>query len=205
MVLALTACTRQGGLTEDPEQQQEELARQQAVSEFSEWDMYARAVLRMKGEVYHVGIRWDRQANRHFKMFLDAPFGQGVLRIDGLGAQGYRLGLPDGRQFENNSAEALLDEVVGWTLPISGLDYWVRGLPDPRSKHRVQLDSAGRTRSIAQDGWEISYQDYFDDLTPPLPRRFSLANDQLTLKLAIERWQQAPTDSSDAELFPSFD
>ena len=37
-----------------------------------------------------------------------------------------------------------------------------------------------------------------------LPRRFSLTNDKVTLKLVIERWQQAPADASDADLFPSF-
>ena len=34
-----------------------------------------------------------------------------------------------------------------------------------------------------------------------------VANDELTLKLVIERWQReaAPAGSSDADLFPSFD
>ena len=51
-------------------------------------------------------------------MLLEAPFGQGVLRIECAGPGQYRLRLPDGQLFENTTAEALLDDVVGWSLPI---------------------------------------------------------------------------------------
>ena len=205
IILALSACSRQGGLWDDSQRQQMWDARQQVVGELLEWNLYARGALRLKGEAYNVGIRWQRVDNDRFTMFLEAPFGQGVLRIDGLGPERFQLRLPNGSRFENSSAEALLDEAVGWSLPIRGLDYWIRGLPDPRSASRHRLDAAGRAESIEQDGWDISYQGYFDDERPALPRRLSLANDKLTLKLVIERWQQAPTDSSDADLFPSFD
>ena len=52
----------------------------------------------------------------------------------------------------------------------------------------------------------IAYLDYFSEANElPLPRRLSLTNDKLRLKLVIERWQQLPTTASDADLFPVFD
>jgi len=172
----------------------------------AQWDLYARAALRLQGEAYNISLQWQREADDRFEMLLEAPFGQGVLRIEASGPGRYRLSLPDGQVVTNSSVEALLDQVVGWSLPISGLDYWVRGLPDPRSVSSHLLDSAGRAQSIRQDGWDITYLDYFaDSARPALPRRLSIANDQLTLKLVIERWQKTPAAASDADLFPSFD
>ena len=95
----------------------------------------------------------------------------------------------------------------GWSLPISGLDYWIRGLPRPQAEAAHRFDAEGLTRSIRQDGWDIEYRDYFsaDDEAPPLPRRLTLMNETLTLKLAIERWQASTARAEDADLFPSFD
>ena len=139
-------------------------------------------------------------------MLLEAPFGQGVLRIDALGPEEFRLRLPDGRLFVNNTVEALMNDVVGWSLPFSGLDYWVRGLPYPDDDYRHRLSSTGHAQSIRQDGWDIAYLDYFAEAGElSLPRKLKLTNEKVTLKLVIERWQQAPVDAGDADLFPSFD
>jgi outer membrane lipoprotein LolB len=206
IILVLPACSRFGGLGEDSVRQELWVGQQLTAGEMTQWNLYARAALRLKGEAYNISIQWQREADDRFEMLLEAPFGQGVLRIDAVGPGRYRLRLPDGRQVSNSSVEALLDEVVGWSLPIGGLDYWVRGVPDPRTVSSHQLDSEGRARSIRQDGWDITYQDYFEDSSrPALPRRFGLANDKLTLKLVIERWQQAPAAATDTDLFPSFD
>jgi outer membrane lipoprotein LolB len=204
-ILALSACSRNGGLTEDSARQDLWAVQQAAAREMAQWNLYARAALRLPGEAYNISLQWQRQADERFEILLEAPFGQGVLRIDASGPGRYQLRLPDGQLVVNSSAEALLDEVIGWSLPISGLDYWVRGIPDPRTVSSHRLDPLGRARSIRQDGWDIDYLDYFEDSAPPaLPRRLSLANEQLTLKLVIERWQQVPGDASDTELFPSF-
>jgi len=206
IVLALSACSRVGGLTEDSARQDLWAVQQAAARALTEWNLYARAALRLPGEAYNIGLQWQREGDERFEMLLEAPFGQGVLRIDASGPGRYRLRLPDGQLVVNDNAEALLDEVLGWSLPVSGLDYWVRGIPDPRSVSSHQLDSLGRASSIRQDGWNIQYLDYFEDSGPPaLPRRFSLANDQLTLKLVIERWRQASGGAADTGLFPSFD
>lgn len=206
IILASPACSRLSGPMEDSARQGLWAEQQVTAGEMTQWNLYARAVLRLRGEAYNISLQWQRGGDDQFEMLLEAPFGQGVLSIDAVGPGRYRLRLPDGQLVTGSSVEALLDEVAGWSLPIAGLDYWVRGVPDPRSGSSHRLDSEGRARSIRQDGWDITYVDYFQDSRrPALPRRLSLANDQLTLKLVIERWQQASTDATGSDLFPSFD
>ncbi len=206
IVVAISACSGLGTLSQDPHTQQLWSEREAALTEVRQWDMYARGALKLEGEAYNIGIRWQRELDGRFMMLLEAPFGQGVFRIDATAAGTSRLSLPDGQTFENSSVEALLEEAVGWSLPISGLDYWIRGMPQPQAEHVHRLDADGRTRSIRQDGWDIDYLDYFSAAdAPELPRRLKLANDTVTLKLAIERWQPSTMDAENADLFPSFD
>ncbi len=172
---------------------------------YQRWDLHARAAITLEGQGYNIGIRWQREPDRA-TMLLEAPFGQGVFRIQTDAGESYRLQLPDGQVFRNRTPEALLEDVIGWSLPISGLEYWVRGLPRPDSVYTQRLDGAGRSRTIDQDRWSIAYLDYFDRAADAgLPRRIDLSTDDVRLKLVIERWQPAATDDNPSSLFPEFD
>ena len=201
---AIAGCSQSGRLEDEQRAQELWAARQQALLDLDSWDVHARAALKLESGVYNIGIRWQRQAETS-TILLEAPLGQGVFRIESDAVGKYRLRLPDGRVFEDSSAEALLERMIGWSLPISGLDYWIRGLPRPGSDYSHRLDEGGRVRSINQDQWSIGYLDYFarqENLQ--LPRRVRLENDKVTLKLIIERWQQPTSDASPSDLFPTF-
>jgi outer membrane lipoprotein LolB len=189
---AIAGCSQSGRLEDKQRAQELWAARQQALLDFDSWDVHARAALKLESGVYNIGIRWQRQAETS-TILLEAPFGQGVFRIESDAI------------FEDSSAEALLEKMIGWSLPISGLDYWIRGLPRPDSVYSHRLDEGGRARSIDQDQWSIGYLDYFarqENLQ--LPRRVKLLSDKVTLKLIIERWQQPISDASPSDLFPTF-
>ena len=206
-MLAIAGCARQGGLADREGVEQKWAAHRQAVSDYREWDLHARAVVWRANEFYNVGLQW-RQDARQFVMLLEAPFGQGVFRIENDTDGGYRLLLPDGQLFANRTPEALLEDVFGWSMPIGGLQYWIRGLPRPGSEHRERLADSGLARELDQDRWSIEFREYFDDgREPRLPRRLNLARDDFVIKLVIERWQQAEAEAeqSDADLFPEFD
>ena len=202
--VAIAGCSQVGGLADQQLVQEHWVARQQALLDIDAWDIHARAAIRLKGGAYNIGIRWRRQAENSM-ILLEAPFGQGVFRIESSTGGTYRLRLPDGRVSENSTAEALLEGMIGWSLPISGLEYWIRGLPRPDSDYSYQLDPVGRARSLNQDRWAISYRDYFAwQEDPQLPRRIWLVSETVTLKLVIERWQQSEIDKSPTDLFPAF-
>jgi outer membrane lipoprotein LolB len=204
IAVAVAGCSQSGRLADKQRAQELWAARQQALLELDNWDIHARAAIKVETGVYNVGIRWQRLADDS-TILLEAPFGQGVFRIESDASGKYRLRLPDGRVFENSSAEALLDDMIGWSLPISGLEYWIRGLPRPGSDYSHRLDDGGRARSIKQDEWAISYLDYLarqESLS--LPRRVKLVSESVTFKLIIERWQESVIDASPSDLFPTF-
>ncbi len=201
--MAIAGCSQLGGVSDRRQAQELWQQQQRALSAVDSWDMRARAAVKLKGEVYNIGIHWQREAGG-FKMLLEAPFGQGVFRIVSSSADVYRLQLPDGQVFVNSTAEAVLEDVIGWSLPVSGLEYWIRGLPRPgiRFAHRADMD--GHTLFIKQDRWSIDYLDYFSQQQPPLPRRMRLVSDTVTLKLIIEHWQSVKLEQNPSDLFPEF-
>jgi outer membrane lipoprotein LolB len=206
-MLLLGGCSQLGGVVDRQQAQSLWQQQQQALHLYDTWNIHARSVITLEREVYHVGIRWQRDKER-YKLLLEAPFGQGVFRLDSVtgSAEQYRLRLPDGRSLSSASAEGLLEQMLGWSIPVSGLEFWIRGLPHPDSEFRHRLDGQGRIKSIAQGGWNIQYVDYFaPEAHFSLPRRIELSRDQLVLKLVIERWQQSTISNDEAELFPEFD
>ena len=182
------------------------LSSRTVATEVTQWNLYARGALRLKGEAYNIGIRWQRHADGRFMMLLEAPFGQGVLRISATAPGSTSCGCLMARL---SRIAALRPCCSTWrggrcqsTASITGSGV----CPIRDSVHSLRLNSAGRAQSIRQDNWDIAYLDYFSEVNePPLPRRFSLTNDKLRLKLVIERWQQVPTAASDTDLFPVFD
>ena len=202
--VAIAGCSQFGGLADKQQAQERWAARQQALLDFDTWDIHARAAIKLKGAAYNIGIRWRRQAENSM-ILLEAPFGQGVFRIESAAGGTFRLRLPDGRVSANRTAEALLDEMIGWSLPISGLEYWIRGIPQPDSAYTHRLDQEGRARSINQDQWTINYLEYFvEEEDPQLPRRIKLVSETLTLKLVFERWQRLEIEDRPADIFPVF-
>ena len=205
-LLALAACARPAGVSDAAARAVWE-AQQHLLRGVERWDLHARAALRLEAEAYQIGVRW-RRGPAHFTLLLEAPFGQGVIRIDALPLDGYELSLPDGQRFTGESPEVLLEEVTGWSLPVGGLEYWIRGLPRPDSEYRHRSYRDGRARWIRQDDWSIDYLDYFDDAAAAsagLPRRIDIERDSISLKLVIERWQAAELEAPPADLFPDFD
>ena len=180
--------------------------REGRLSAIDSWNLRARSVITLDKAVYSIGLGWKRRQD-NFTMLLEAPFGQGVFKIesDPLLRPRYSLLYPDGQILRNHDPEALLEQAVGWSLPVSGLHYWMVGLPRPESNYQRQLDGAGRLLALQQDGWDISYQDFFAD-EPQLPRKLLLEQEQVRLKIVVEHWQprlQGP--DSNTSLFPQFD
>ena len=176
VVMSLAACSGLRDLPVTDESYRNWAEHQAQLSKLNSWEIHARAAISVEREVYQVGINWQRE-NNHFVIVIEAPFGQGVFRVESnLQANGQppiKLSLPDGQVFFDDSAEALLIGVFGWSFPVSGLKSWIKGLPLPDTDYSFDLRGDGRLKSLRQDDWVINYLDYFtqDAAAKGLPRK----------------------------------
>ena len=83
-------------------------------------------------------------------------------------------------------AESLTHEAFGYALPVSGLVWWVRGLPDPARAFEARHGAYGQLAQLRQDGWVIDYLQYAADARP---RKLVVAREGLSIRLVADSWQ----------------
>jgi outer membrane lipoprotein LolB len=139
-----------------------------------------------QGETGQYGnLRWERSEDGD-ELTLLSPLGQiaGVLKQD---MHGVSLTLGD-RQYSAVDGEALTQQILGYTLPVNGLRYWILGQPSPDSPAEVQRRSNGTTTKLAQNGWQIDFPEYVEVTGTLVPKRVLLRRGDLDLKLVIDTW-----------------
>lgn len=127
------------------------------------------------------------QSPERYRLSVSGPWGAARNTLEG-GPDGVTLANGDGT-FEAATPEALMRQQLGWSLPISSLDRWVRGLPAPDRTFDMQRDDRGFPAVLEQNGWHIEYRDWSlaDGLW--LPRRMVMTYDDIRTTLIIHRWQ----------------
>ena len=171
--------------------------RESALLPIQHWELRGRLAVRTDARGGQASLSWKRDAELH-NIRLNGPLGRGVVRVtqDETGAQ---LQDAEQRVLRAASAEALLYRYTGWQLPLTNLNYWVRGVPVPDLPADRELDDAGRLKLLRQQGWEIQYQEYVRFEGYELPSRLTLTYvperaiaelPAMEVRLVIERWAQ---------------
>lgn len=169
-------------------------ARVTALAPVAHWELRGRLAVRTDERGGQASLIWLRDDVRH-SIRLNGPLGRGVVRVT-QDERGARLTDAEQRVFEASSAEELVYLYTGWQLPITNLEWWVRGLPVPGVNAGRELDDSGRLRILHQQGWEVQYQGYVRVEGRDLPSRLTLsrpAGDSLPAmeaRLVIDRWAQ---------------
>jgi outer membrane lipoprotein LolB len=129
-----------------------------------------------------------QQNKANYLLCLYGPFGSGSIRIVG---QPGAVSLTDanGKIHRAATAEQLVAEVLGWSIPVSGLSYWIRGLPAPGTPPTYkQYNTAGHLIELKQQGWKIMYSDYSTTGNFHTPYLINLSNGSLQIKLILQNW-----------------
>jgi outer membrane lipoprotein LolB len=129
------------------------------------------------------------QRQDYYDIRLSGPLGRGAARLTGRPGSSVVLEVANQGRFEAPTPEALLEQQLGWKLPVSHLVWWVRGLPAPDSKSTLNVDSMGRLATLQQDGWSLEYLSYTEQDGYALPERIKLHGQDLDVTLVIKDWQ----------------
>ena len=93
------------------------------------------------------------------------------------------------------SPEELTQAALGFTLPVSNLYYWIRGVVSPLSKnYRSTVDAYQHLIHIQQGDWSVSFSHFIITKQGDLPTRLEIQNPKKHLKLIIvprkESWKK---------------
>jgi len=164
-------------------------ARQTALTQLTTWQADGRIGVISGQDGWHAHFQWAQQGS-DYRIDLIGPLGQGRVIVESDG-QAVRVQTQDGQNWTAPDADDLLEQTLGVRLPVNGLRYWVRGLPEPGSTPALQTDANGRLTRLEQNGWVIEYPAYA--LTTlrnlDLPERIVARRPDLSIKLVIQQWK----------------
>ncbi|MBI1733070.1 MAG: outer membrane lipoprotein LolB, partial [Gammaproteobacteria bacterium] len=189
VALLVAACARQPAQVAGPDAAAWN-ARRERLSEIRDWQFRGRIAVQLPREAWSATVYW-RQISDTYTLRVMAPLGRGTFELSGSAA-GVELRTADNRLLRAADPDSLLRENLGLQLPVSGLHWWVRGLPHPDSgAPNLAIGAAGELERLAQDGWRVEYRDYRLQGDVTMPGRVNLENGNMRVRILINEWRVA--------------
>lgn len=155
------------------------------------WQLSGKIGLRAPQLAESAYVNW-RQCSDHFTVRISGPLGQTVARIDGR-AESLTLQFEGREPITTRNPEALMQEQLGWSLPIRALRYWVRAQAAPNGEAKFSGPEQQPTALLQQD-WQIDYLAYHQNAATSLPAKLRLSGgDSLQATLLINEWSLGDT------------
>ena len=159
------------------------------LSRVRSWSLHGTLAVRPAGgDASRVTMRWRQSPDSYHVRFM-GPLGVGLFEVEGT-ATAVEARFPDGRRTSAASPEALLEQEIGWSVPLQGLRYWFVGAPVPDvAPSKLELDDLGRLALLEQAGWTVVYERYdtVDGLS--LPERIRFSNASVDATIVVRRWK----------------
>ncbi|MCA1851474.1 MAG: lipoprotein insertase outer membrane protein LolB [Beggiatoa sp.] len=157
------------------------------VAKVQDWYLAGRVALATPEEGWNAALYWT-QTEERYSLRVVAPLGQGSYGLEG-GPNQVVMRTPDRRTLTAEDPESLILAQLGWTLPVFGLRYWVRGIPEPLAPvAAMTVDDRGRMTELEQSGWRINVLGYEARDGLDLPSKLFLQTDRFKVRIVVERW-----------------
>lgn len=161
--------------------------RESSLSAIKSWQINGKIAVQTPKQSGSATVNWVQRASQ-FNISMMGPLGAGSLKL--YGRPGFvTLQTSDGKTFTDKNPEHLLAKGWGYNLPLSNLNYWIRGLPSPNLAMSTHFDSYGRLSTLIQQGWIIQYLGYTHRGSVDLPDRINISSPSLKVRIVIYQWQ----------------
>jgi len=156
------------------------------LSPLAKWSLEGRLSLSGSKDSWAANLLWDHDPSQD-RLKLSGPLGQGATLIR-LNGDLVSIDHGDGKVQTSVQPEIFINQQLGMSIPIMALKYWIVGLPEP-GKAFVDMVSG-----FSQSGWLIEYKQMQLASNRSLPRKMTVMNEKVKLKLIVEQWVINGTD-----------
>ncbi len=154
------------------------------------FDLLGRVLVTHTGGAVTANLRWEHFIEQD-QIWLMTPTGQTLAFIVDS-PQGATLTQADQKQYRAGSVEALTQQALGWPLPLSLLQYWVRGEPASGSPaSAVERSADGKLLALTQSNWRVAFTYYPDGDSSGKVRRLDLRDGPNEIRLVVDTWRSA--------------
>jgi outer membrane lipoprotein LolB len=162
-------------------------AREQAIAALERYELHGRVAIRTATDGYSATLHWI-QTGAEYALRLSGPLGGGTTTLRG-DAEGVELLSANHDPVRARDPEALMQQILGYRLPVAGLRYWTLGIAAPGAPVDARrTDADGRLIELAQSGWRMTFENYAPAGAHELPGRVNLSSGSVRVRLAVTRW-----------------
>lgn len=130
------------------------------LAEINQWQAKGKMALKEEEEAFSASMRW-KVDNANFEFKLTNLLG--ITLVDMKSDNAITTLEADGETYQDSDASRLIRRVTGWSIPVTQLINWTKGLPNPEDQYVLREDglvaslTPGCTRC---EQWEIRYDRY---------------------------------------------
>ncbi len=190
IVLALSACTIAPKIEPIDDAGLAWEKRKSYLYQHPEWVAHLSLVGVTEQEKFKTRIIWQQRQDG-YQIKLRDFIGRTVALIDGSPGK-VVVKTSKGERYEDRNAETLIYGLFGLRIPVAGMRYWLRGVPQPDAEYiDLLLRADGLAQNMRQSGWQLTYQNYADQEPVRLPTRAVFEYEDLALTVNVARWESA--------------
>lgn len=154
------------------------------------FDLVGRVLVTYSGGAVTANLRWEHALEQD-QIWLMTPTGQTLAYIVDS-PQGATLTRADRQQYRAGSVEALTQQALGWPLPLSLLQYWVRGQLAPGSAAAaVERGPDNTLLTLTQNDWQVGFTYHPEGDMRGRVRILDLDDGANKIRLVIDNWRIA--------------
>lgn len=151
------------------------------------WEAQGKISLQKGDDRTSASYRW-RQLNQNYIIHLHGPFGQGATWLKrttkGVTLENAEVGIVGAA-----TAEELMQQVAGWQVPVSGLQYWITGMAVPGIPAEITaVGEDGLATAITQQGWTIEFGKRKIIEGRPTPTKIVATRDDIRVTVIVKDW-----------------
>ena len=138
-------------------------------------------------------IKWQQQARDTLTIRMYGTLGTTYVLLN-MTPQLTTLKTGDEQYFESQSAAQLLNDVLGWDLPIQYLQDWVLGLPTGIHLNDLKINLDGTLQELHYQNYQVLYQKYrsynvSNERVISLPQKIKIIQGDNTIILSLRNWE----------------
>lgn len=159
------------------------------LKERANWNLSGKLAISNEADGGSGRLQW-RESSGYTRMDFHGTLGRGAWRLE-ADREGARLEMADGSTYEERSIDQIVQQQVGWEIPVKNLSWWVRGMAAPGESENAWFDEQGNLVRLNQDGWTIEYGNYRVFGGFEMPVRVTAQQADWKVKLVVRRWELA--------------
>ncbi|WNC69851.1 lipoprotein insertase outer membrane protein LolB [Thalassotalea nanhaiensis] len=185
----LTACSTTKVAT-DQELFQNKSQRAEQLSQLNNWTIKGKIAFIEGDSKQSANLYW-RQTQHTTNLKLTTFLGVNVLSLSS--EDNIHILKANGKTYQDDNLEDLLNQVAGVRLPVNALVYWIKGL---KAQHEDQITYSKTTNLpetlnawVNNTYWQLHYKNYQLVNNLRLANQLTIKHQQLVIKMAIHTWE----------------